>query len=44
MSVRPVTMNPDGSLDVVHDEETHAGTIPAAEVTWVTKMDGSHVY
>jgi hypothetical protein len=42
MSVRPVTFNPDGSIDVVFDELGHSGTIPAAEVTWATKMDGSH--
>ncbi|HYW86788.1 MAG TPA: hypothetical protein VFB50_03410 [Chloroflexota bacterium] len=34
MSVRPVTFNPDGSIEVVFDELSHNGTIPAAEVLW----------
>src|SRR5580765_286281 len=42
MSVRPVTFNADGSIDVVFDEMGHSGTIPAAEVVWATKLDGSH--
>lgn len=42
MSVRPVLFNADGSVDVVFDELGHSGTIPAAEVQWATKMDGSH--
>ena len=42
MSVRPVTLNADGSIDVVFDEMGHSGTIPAAEVQWVANMDGSH--
>lgn len=42
MSVRPVTFNPDGSIDVVYDEQGHSGTIPAAEVQWAANMDGSH--
>jgi len=42
MSVRPVTFNPDGSIDVVFDELGHSGTIPAAEVQWATNIDGSH--
>ena len=42
MSVRPVTFNPDDSIDVVYDELGHSGTIPAAEVQWATQMDGSH--
>ena len=41
MSVRPVRFNEDGSIDVVHDEQTHAGVIAAADVHWVTKMDGT---
>jgi hypothetical protein len=42
MSVRPVTFNPDGSIDVVYDEQGHSGTIPAAEVQWASNIDGSH--
>jgi hypothetical protein len=42
VSVRPVTFNADGSIDVVFDELGHSGTIPAAEVQWATQMDGSH--
>jgi len=42
MSVRPVTFQPDGSIDVVYDEGGHSGTIPAAEVQWATHIDGSH--
>jgi hypothetical protein len=41
MSVRPVTFNPDGSIDVVFDEQGHSGTVPAAEVQWATNIDGS---
>lgn len=42
MSIRPVTANPDGSIDVVYDEQGHSGTIPAAEIQWAAKPDGSH--
>jgi hypothetical protein len=42
MSVRPVTFNADGSIEVLHDEAGHGGTIPAAEVAWTQNMDGSH--
>jgi hypothetical protein len=42
VSVRPVTFNPDGSIDVVFDELGHTGTIPAAEVVWASNTDGSH--
>jgi len=42
MSVRPVTFNVDGSIDVVFDEMGHSGTIPAAEIVWATKPDGGH--
>jgi hypothetical protein len=44
MSVRPVTFNADGSIDVVFDDVNppHSGTIPAAEVMWGAKPDGSH--
>ena len=40
MSVRPVTFNADGSIDVVFDEGGHSGTIPAAEVQWAKTMTG----
>jgi hypothetical protein len=42
MSVRPVTFQPNGDIDVVYDELGHSGTILAAEVAWATNMDGSH--
>jgi hypothetical protein len=42
MSVRPVTFQPNGDIDVVYDEQGHNGTIPAAEVRWSTTIDGSH--
>lgn len=42
MSVRPVLFHESGDVDVVYDEQGHTGTIPAAEVAWATKMDGSH--
>jgi hypothetical protein len=42
MSVRPVTFNADGSIDVIYDELGHSGTIPAAEVQWAANLDGSH--
>jgi hypothetical protein len=35
-------LHPDGSIDVVYDELGHSGTIPAAEIVWTTKPDGSH--
>jgi len=41
MSVRPVTFNPDGSIDVVYDEAGHSGSIPAADVRWATGIDGT---
>jgi hypothetical protein len=41
MSVRPVVFNADGSIDVVVDELGHSGTIPAAEIKWAKKMDGT---
>jgi hypothetical protein len=42
MSVRPVTFQPNGDIDVVFDELGHSGTIPAAEVQWTTDMEGGH--
>ena len=41
MSVRPITFNPDGSIEVIYDELGHSGTIPAAEVRWTTGIDGA---
>jgi len=41
MSVRPVTFNADGSIDVVYDEGGHSGTIPAADVVWLAGLDGN---
>jgi hypothetical protein len=42
MSVRPVTFQANGDIDVVYDELGHSGTIPAAQVQWATQIDGSH--
>lgn len=42
MSVRPVTFQENGDIDVVYDEQGHSGTIPAAEVQWATDMQGGH--
>ena len=41
MSVRPVIFLPNGDIDVVFDELGHQGTIPAAEIKWATRPDGS---
>ncbi|HXJ31379.1 MAG TPA: hypothetical protein VNG35_12110 [Gemmatimonadales bacterium] len=41
MSVRPVTLNADGSIDVVYDERGHSGTVAAADVVWGTSSGGS---
>jgi hypothetical protein len=42
MSVRPITFQPNGDIEVVYDEGGHSGTIPAADVAWATQIDGSH--
>jgi hypothetical protein len=36
MSVRPVTFNADGSIDVVYDELGHSGTIPPEQIVWTS--------
>ena len=41
MSVRPVNFLPNGDIETVFDEMGHTGTIPAAEVKYATKMDGT---
>jgi hypothetical protein len=41
VSVRPVLFNADGSIDVVFDEQGHSGTIPAAEIMWISGIDGA---
>jgi hypothetical protein len=41
MSIRPVTFNPDGSIEAVYDELGHSGTIPAAEIQWTTGIDSN---
>lgn len=41
MSIRPVTFQPNGDIDVVHDELGHGGTIPAAEIIWTNDIDGN---
>src|SRR5262245_12829968 len=42
MSVRPITFQPNGDIDVTFDELGHSGTIPAAEVVWTTDVQGGH--
>lgn len=34
MSIRPVTVNADGSVEVYYDEGHHGGTLPPAQITW----------
>jgi len=41
MSIRPVTFNPDGSVEAVYDEMGHSGAVPAAEIRWTTGIDGA---
>jgi len=41
MSVRPVTFLANGDIEVVFDEMGHSGTIPAAQVQWSKKIDGT---
>lgn len=41
MSVRPVTFNEDGSIEVHHDEFNHSGTIPPDQIIWRNAMDGN---
>jgi hypothetical protein len=40
MSIRPVTFNANGSIEVYHDEFSHSGTIPASEITWSADREG----
>ena len=41
MSLRPVSFNADGSIDVVFDELGHSGTIAAADVHYAVGLDGA---
>lgn len=41
MSVRPVLTYADGSIEVVLDELAHEGVIPAGQIVWATKVDGT---
>jgi hypothetical protein len=41
MSIRPVQFFPDGSIEVLHDELGHGGTISDAEIIWSQNMDGT---
>ena len=41
MSIRPVTFNPDGSIDVIFDELGHSGTIAAADILHTLNFDGT---
>ena len=41
MSVRPVTFHPDGSIDVITDENGHSGTISINDIHYITNIDGS---
>jgi hypothetical protein len=42
MSVRPVTFNADGTIEVVYDELGHSGTIPPEQIVWTANMQGGH--
>jgi hypothetical protein len=44
MSIRPVKLNLDGTVNVVHDERDHAGTIAITDIKFVRKPDGSPDY
>ncbi len=35
MSIRPVTFNADGSVEVWHDERSHGGTVAAASIRFL---------
>lgn len=41
MSVRPVAFDPSGGVVVWHDEGTHGGTVPLADVAFARDPDGS---
>jgi hypothetical protein len=41
MAIRPITYNPDGSIEVWHDEFSHGGTIPEADIKFAKKHDGT---
>jgi hypothetical protein len=44
VSVRPIKFLPNGDVDIVFDELGHSGTIPAAEVVWMTAIDGGETH
>jgi|SRR5215471_18251397 len=41
MSVRPISTNPDGSIEVVYDETGHTGTIAAADIRHTVNISGA---
>jgi len=41
MSIRPVSFNADGSMEVVFDETGHTGTIAAADIKHSLNPDGT---
>jgi hypothetical protein len=42
MSIRPVTFNANGSIDVWHDEANHGGNVPAAGIHWLKLPNGNN--
>lgn len=40
MSVRPVSFNADGSIEVYSDETGHRGTIAASDIAWARTPNG----
>lgn len=41
MSIRPITHNPDGSMDIFFDELGHTGTLTLADISWAVAPDGT---
>jgi len=39
MSIRPVSFNTDGSIDLINDENGHSGTIQPSQILW-SQLDG----
>jgi hypothetical protein len=46
VTLRPVLVHEDGSIDAVYDETGHSGTVAAAQVVWTsdTSGTGNHAY
>jgi hypothetical protein len=41
LAIRPVAFNPDGSIEVWHDERGHGGTVTEADIKFAKKPDGT---